>query len=161
MLPPAHPGQFYKKESLVVCVPASFLTEDLYALPLNAAGLSIEVAQGDCSKDGSFGFLLLRLECHGHRAKRHSLLQGEAVTEARHRVGGCSELGRVQNRLCPVSRTDSRVEVLCVAEEHSHRMAMSEKECSVVPGRGCSTDVGTAIIAKRSAIMKNCAHVLS
>jgi hypothetical protein len=51
--------------------------------------------------------------------------------------------------------------VLCVAEEHPHRMAVSEKECSVVPARGHSTNVGSVIIAKRSAVMKNCAHVLS
>ena len=79
-LPPAHPGQFSKKESLVVCVPASFLTENLCSLPFYAAGLSIEVAQGDCPKDGFFGFPLLRLVCQGNRTKRNSLLQGEAVT---------------------------------------------------------------------------------
>ena len=160
-LPSAHSGQISKKESLVVCVPASFLTENLCSLPLYAAGLSIEVAQGDCPETCFFGFPLLRLMSHDNRAKRSSLLQGEAVTKASRSVGGCSELGRVRNRLCLVSRAESGVEVLCVAEEHPHRMAMSEKECSVVPGRGRSTNVSTAIIAKRSAIMKNCAHVLS
>ncbi len=158
-LPSAHSGQISKKESLVVCVPASFLTENLCSLSL--AGLSIEVAQGDCPETCFFGFPLLRLMSHDNRAKRSSLLQGEAVTKASRSVGGCSELGRVRNRLCLVSRAESGVEVLCVAEEHPHCMAVSEKECSVVPGRGRSTSVGSAIIAKWSAVMKNCAHVLS
>jgi len=160
-LPPAHTGQISSKESLVVCVPASFLAENLCALPLYAVGLLTEVARGDCPEACYSGVSFLRLMRHGRREKRTSLLQREAAKETRRSVDGCSELDRAGNRLCPVSRTNGGVEALCVAEEHPHRMAMSEKACSVVPGRGCSANVGTAIIAKGSAVMRNCAHVLS
>ena len=46
-------------------------------------------------------------------------------------------------------------EVLCVADAHPQRIAMNCGECSAVPGKGCSTNVGRASIAKRSAVVKN------
>ena len=62
------------------CVPTSFLTENLCSLPLYAAGLSTEVAQGDCPEACFLGFPRLRLMRHDRRAKRNSLLYREAAT---------------------------------------------------------------------------------
>ena len=69
-------------------------------------------------------------------------------------MGSWDELGRLRNRLRPVQQSDGRAEALSKAHAQPDRVSMSWQECTAIPGKSYSAEVGMASAAKRSVIVK-------